>query len=356
MMESRRRELQPLSVGATTHPGLWLDKFIAKIEKGESEAKKALVEDVVGLARKIGSNKDYKSYFDRYYKALINWPAPVLEAKGETTGRLVVGLGANAVLENSITLHRTYGVPYIPGSALKGVASSYAARYLEDGRWSRSFKGGKTTRGEWQKLIFGDTDEGGLIIFFDALPEPGKWQLNPDVITVHHQEYYQGQGKPPADWDSPIPVPFVTSQGTFNFALGLVPLADSDLEKGKELLKIAFELLSLALKEGGVGAKTSVGYGRIELDPPKLVEPPPPERSPKYKKAEQLARAMKWNDAPQKMKEIALLWQKLPAEEKAVLLSFLKANRSKEMGHPDLDKKKVKKNPALKELMDSLRQ
>jgi len=39
---------------------------------------------------------------------------------------LVVGLGAESVLETSLTLHRIYGYPIIPGSALKGLARTLA--------------------------------------------------------------------------------------------------------------------------------------------------------------------------------------------------------------------------------------
>jgi Uncharacterized protein predicted to be involved in DNA repair (RAMP superfamily) len=40
----------------------------------------------------------------------------------KTASRLVVGLGAGNVLETSLTLHHIFGIPYIPASALKGVA------------------------------------------------------------------------------------------------------------------------------------------------------------------------------------------------------------------------------------------
>jgi len=43
-----------------------------------------------------------------------------------TEARLVVGLGIDSVLETAITLHRIYGFPIIPGSALKGSARTWA--------------------------------------------------------------------------------------------------------------------------------------------------------------------------------------------------------------------------------------
>ena len=39
--------------------------------------------------------------------------------------RLIVGLGAASVYETSMTLHHIYGIPYLPGSAIKGVTRSY---------------------------------------------------------------------------------------------------------------------------------------------------------------------------------------------------------------------------------------
>jgi len=49
-----------------------------------------------------------------------------------TNWRLVVGLGSGSVYETSLTLHHIYGIPYIPGSALKGITRSY---YLTQVLW-----------------------------------------------------------------------------------------------------------------------------------------------------------------------------------------------------------------------------
>jgi CRISPR-associated protein Cmr6 len=51
-----------------------------------------------------------------------------------TKTRLVVGQGSKGTLEMGLTLHRLYGVPYIPGSALKGLARSVALYELAE-RW-----------------------------------------------------------------------------------------------------------------------------------------------------------------------------------------------------------------------------
>src|SRR5205807_904220 len=119
-------------------------------------------------------------------------------------------------------------------------------------------------------FIFGDTDEAGVIVFLDALYEPGTGHgeraLHPDIITVHHQQYYQGTENAPADWDSPIPVLLLSATGTY-----LIALAAPDLPAGEQReqwINDTFELLGLALKHQGIGAKTSSGYGRMKLAPP----------------------------------------------------------------------------------------
>jgi CRISPR-associated protein Cmr6 len=81
-------------------------------------------------------------------------------------------------------------------------------------------------------------------------------------MTVHHQKYYMDDNVPPADWDDPIPVPFISATGKY-----LIALAASDMEESnrKGWFSAIFDLLELALKEEGVGAKTSSGYGRMTL-------------------------------------------------------------------------------------------
>jgi CRISPR-associated protein Cmr6 len=187
---------------------------------------------------------------------------------------MVVGLGAEGVLETAISLHRTYGVPYIPGSALKGLAAAYAHQRLADARWRKAvYKDNQLVSpiGDAHKVMFGDTTIAGYVTFFDALYVPGSGHkdrqgkakpLWPDVITVHHPEYYQEQKDdqgnllPPADWDSPTPISFVSATGAYLIALAGPPA----------WVEAAYDILALALDEMGVGAKTSSGYGRMTLD------------------------------------------------------------------------------------------
>ena len=239
----------PLETQRYPHPGLWLDKFLKEqTEQGGENTYTAHFE----AATHIPVAPAYKKFYDRWEKMLKTAGARV--AKATTLGRLVTGLGAESVLENAITLHRTYGVPVIPGSALKGLTAAYARERLEGEDWR---KGGKA-----YKILFGDATSAGYVTFFDALYVPGSATgdrpLVLDVVTVHHKDYYQGKDSPPADWDGPNPVPFVSVRGGVKF---LVVLAGPD-----EWVEAAFQILTLALAEEGVGAKTNSGYGRMVLE------------------------------------------------------------------------------------------
>jgi CRISPR-associated protein Cmr6 len=261
-MKTRRKKLLEVEKTATTHPGLWLDKYIEDQEKKDVENgshkeqnKEKSRADFVKEVATLQVPDIYEKFFEIWKKRLDDYGAQTRES--QVKGRMVAGLGSESVLETSITLHHTYGVPYIPGSALKGLAASYADKRLGD-----AWKKGSSA----YNAVFGDTNSAGYITFFDALYIPGSGHkrqvLYPDVITVHHQQYYQEEKNvSPSDWDSPNPVPFLSATGKY-----LIALAAPDLGKDTEWIKKTFEILGLALKEMGIGAKTSSGYGRMELE------------------------------------------------------------------------------------------
>ena len=246
-----------------TNAGLWLDKYLTDQDrtdlKDRESAKGSNRGALVDAVAKIPTNEAYRQFYQRWKLLLTdNAGAKVREAK--VKGRMIVGLGDESVLETSIALHHTYGVPYIPGSALKGLAASYTRQRLTE-EWQPDSPTGA------YKTIFGDTNGSGGIIFFDALyiPDTGhnKQALYPDIITVHHPEYYQGgkEDATPSDWDSPTPIPFLSATGVY-----LIALAAPDLKYGQTWINKTFAILRLALEELGIGAKTSSGYGRMELE------------------------------------------------------------------------------------------
>ena len=294
-MQSRRNDLRViwLEESLFPHPGLWLDKFLPEqSEQGGDNVYKPHFREVTT----ISVSPLYRDFYACWQTMLDDMGART--AIAATRGRLVIGLGAESVLENAITLHRTYGVPYIPGSALKGLAAHYAHNRLDHADWR---KGGKA-----HKILFGDTTSAGYVTFLDALYVPGSApQDRPlvlDVVTVHHPEYYRGTDSPPADWDSPTPVPFVSARGKF-----LVALAGPD-----EWVEAAFQILGSALNELGIGAKTSSGYGRLEL----LVERRPREASkhPEIEQFRQRLAVMAIKDVAGQIHGVYQAWKSLEAD------------------------------------------
>ncbi len=245
-VSSRRSRLASVSQKVATNAGLWLDKFIQDQNEDDQEHRRELVRQVAD----IPLPPEYRHWFERWKRTLLDAGAELREAK--VTGRMVVGLGDESVLETSVALHHTYGVPYIPGSALKGVAACFVRQHLGE-KWAPGADAYRT--------MFGDTTAAGRVTFFDAFPIPSgegdKPFLQPDVMTVHHPLYYRGQDAPPADWDSPTPIPFLSATGTYLVALAGPPA----------WVDAAFQILEHALAYLGVGAKTSSGYGRLRLEP-----------------------------------------------------------------------------------------
>jgi CRISPR-associated protein Cmr6 len=256
-METRRKSLNKdrISFDKNVNLGLWLDKFIEgqDNEKKDGERFKS---QIVNQATQIKISDAYEKFFDLRQDCLNEIQPNICKAI-EVDSRMIIGLGGESIWENAISIHRTYGVPFIPGSTLKGVTANYARKFLKD----------FDQNGEAYKFIFGSQESAGFITFHDALlcPETAKIQfLHADIMTVHHQNYYSDKKDkeanliPPADWDSPNPINFVSASGKYQLVL-------TSVEDCENWLNIVVEILTHALQDEGVGAKTSSGYGRADL-------------------------------------------------------------------------------------------
>ncbi|MGH8012910.1 MAG: type III-B CRISPR module RAMP protein Cmr6 [Candidatus Binataceae bacterium] len=206
-------------------------------------------------------------------------------------GRLIVGLGSENVLEAGLRLHHTYGVPIIPGSALKGLASHYCHEIWGQRHDATASEDNQRFRcdGKHHKLLFGTTEDGGVITFHDAwiVPQSLSDTLHLDVMTPHHKKWQLNQA-PPTDFDSPTPVTFLSVAGTFELRLSWSGPTDVSSDQAGAWTALAMRLLLEALAEWGVGGKTSSGYGRLNVESleggsqrssvvqAKLVAPPKP--------------------------------------------------------------------------------
>lgn len=185
----------------------------------------------------------------------------------------VTGLGQAHPLENGFAFLNPYGLPYLPGSGVKGVLRQ-AARELASGAWGDS-KG-------WNELsinaLFGLEEavtqtqhHRGALSFWDVLPQLKTGRLHIDIMTPHKNHYYH-QGEAPHDSENPIPILFLTIPPNTEFTF--------HVQCNQELLKkIAPDLLNEQCWKGllksvfehafdwlGFGAKTAVGYGAMRID------------------------------------------------------------------------------------------
>lgn len=168
--------------------------------------------------------------------------------------RLVIGLGRDSAFETGLTLHRTYGCPYIPGSALKGMTQA----------WVKAVQAEAKITDEELLAVFGSDDtekpHAGSVIFYDALPiTPPVLEL--DMMNPHYPDYYRpGKAAYPTDWQSPVPVYFITIAAETQFLFGIGPRAGNTT-----YVATAESWLKEALANAGVGGKTTSGYGYWDI-------------------------------------------------------------------------------------------
>jgi len=296
---------------------LLLNKFVQfrkKDNKLEIVKKIKEISDKNNQKDLIKKLQKFTDHFTKKYKDSIEKIVQKEPLSLTLSWRLVVGLGAASVYETSMTLHHIYGIPYLPGSAIKGITRSYRIlcmaedlknpndyyervalleKFLERfdlveknvfPKWEevkelkvsspqdknkkvefseqfyKSLEAKQVELREFQ-LIFGTQNKQGCIIFFDSFPE--HFEIKYDIMNPHYGPYYT-EKKPPADYYNPTPIPFlVLENAKFTFYLGTKNRLISSEEK-ENLLNSTKEWLRNALTSYGIGAKTALGYGLFE--------------------------------------------------------------------------------------------
>lgn len=239
-MRAARLQLEP-----PDHAGLALYRYL-KEHDASKQAARALLDSIA--ARSIA--KVYENAFERWKAALSG--AVFLEATARTP--LAIGLGNASPIENGLSIHHTYGTPYLPGSALKGLMARAARHYGLDEHQ--------------QEILLGTTQKAAHLIYWDGWLDPSSRQpFQKDVITVHHPDYYSGGQRWPTDFDDPNPVGFLSVKPGTKFCLAL----SSSSENATDWLYTAAEILRWGLEHLGLGGKTNAGYGYFEVKlPPSL--------------------------------------------------------------------------------------
>jgi CRISPR-associated protein Cmr6 len=235
--------------------GLWYDKFCDKWQNDWSglgeDGKKAWISTVTN--RPCGNITQLEQATHRMTKLLEHHQQAPLYYRLESD--FVTGLGREHPVENGFAWHHTLGTPYLPGSSIKGMVRAWAEQWADTDKATLKHIFGSESKQDYNFHV-------GSVIFCDALPTR-PLHLKADVMTPHYSPYYQdttGQ-TPPADWHSPIPIPFLVVEKGLTFIFGTLPRRiDEQSQKDCEMVQ---GWLQEALCWVGAGAKTAVGYGRF---------------------------------------------------------------------------------------------
>lgn len=244
-------------------------------EKGERVVRKNNKVPALESARKLTQRDKLllHNLLDRQDVCAAKLPETVLyRSQATAQSPFTTGLGNEHPLENGFAFLNPYGLPYLPGSGVKGVLRQ-AARELMSGGW------GNDTH-DWNEnsiqALFGsdkeDNPQRGALLFWDVIPQIQGDALQVEVMTPHQSHYYQqnlNQIISPHDSGQPTPLNFLTvpAGSGFNFYVVCdIALLQHKLPElvvnnvWQSMIAVAFEH---AFEWLGFGAKTAVGYGAM---------------------------------------------------------------------------------------------
>lgn len=238
--------------------GLWYDKFCDKWQDQNArstyktpdsppfyalsgEDKRRWISTVISRGP-VGDRRHLMEHTSRLRALTHACGGSALELVTESP--FVTGLGRPHPVENGFAWHHALGVPYLPGSSIKGLVKAWVR--------SGSYQVDSTVL-TW----FGDAGRIGEVCFLDATPlEPV--QLAVDVMTPHYAGWTAAN--PPGDWMSPNPIPFLVVRPGARLLFCMLPQNTSVTSDDLRALR---DHLVDALTWFGAGAKTAVGYGRF---------------------------------------------------------------------------------------------
>ena len=202
-------------------------------------------------------------------------------------GRLLINMGGGVMENAGIALDRCFGLPLIPGSAVKGITRNAALweirRTKEQSEKEKLLRIAMAAFGFTANDLKGSGDFAwaaeskelamkigtaiskekvfrGFCSFLPAYPTSAEnLAIVAECITPHPRAHGQ-KGKP-----MPLFFPAVENGSTFGFAI----VVQRKLESidTAETLDHALRWLTTAICDNGVGAKTGAGYGWFGIDP-----------------------------------------------------------------------------------------
>lgn len=240
-----------------------------KSEEKDKKGKLAALKRVASLDQY--SEAQLKELRQRQQAVAAALGEPVFTLPATSISPFMTGTGMEHPLENGFAFLNPYGLPYLPGSGVKGVLRR-AAELLVEGAFGEA-------QGWDQSAIddlFGKETESrdnetarnrGALRFWDVFPQPANNRLCVEIMTPHYGDYYQGNtNTTPHDSGQPNPILFlaIPPGSCFEFfvqcesALLPKPLQ----QEWRNLLEIAFRH---AFDWLGFGAKTAAGYGQFPI-------------------------------------------------------------------------------------------
>ena len=218
-----------------------------------------------------GSLEAQKLHQNRQFAhALSKRPGLNAVVYGELQGRLIVNLSDSLIQNAGICLDRNTGLPFIPGSAVKGVARHAVLAHLRNGEWTidefmRVFGSSEADfreKGELHNFAAEVAEDKrtlkGAVDFLSAQPitEP---TIMVDISNVHYPDYYQSGNLRDLANESPKPNTFPVVEKGVRYAFCIVENGMRTVDG--QLFEKAKSVLLEAITVSGVGAKTGAGYG-----------------------------------------------------------------------------------------------
>ena len=256
------------------HAGLWYDKFCdAWVVKNrcwsmmaEPKGPNPKLVWIQTVARPVGQRDLLAEATHR--QVLLASARGGRFAAFATESRFVTGTGRNHPVDNGFAWHPTLGTPYLPGSSIKGMIRCWAEDAGESpARITAAFGAGHPDAADDEPGLREDDETrhgAGRVVVLDAIPVTPP-RLEADILTPHYAGWTPAD--PPADWRSPVPVPFLVTARDSPFLFAIVPASASagagEPDAHADLVEDAWRWLTAALTEQGAGAKTAVGYGRF---------------------------------------------------------------------------------------------
>lgn len=261
--------------GKVSNMGLLMDKYLLVDSDSLSDSRQ-LAEYRKNFIQFMTHYIYPQSEFELYAQAFDRW-----KSMGEVAGcklitlytdsPLLLGTGFANVIDMGFMLNKPWGLPYIPGSTIKGCVANYlyqrknlVSKYGDLA--AELFGAAELTKTDGVNQEKSSQGKSGGCVFYDAWIDPESIKqgcFKQDITTVHYQNYYaEKNGEMDVSLlgtENPKPVQFLTLKPGLAFHI-LVSCENADILEFLEKITVS------ALCINGIGGKKHVGYGRFRLN------------------------------------------------------------------------------------------